>query len=412
MVVQSSPHCIPNRFSESPIFNSAVVVSDYDVEFGFNSNWTNGQDSLKFNIHYPNKTIDLLDKRPLVVLIHGGAFNHGSKNDYDDYCKQLAERGFVAATIDYRMGWDTVSAAYCAGNSLSLYNAMYRAVQDAKAAIRFILDKSAFYEIDEDYVFVGGSEAGAITALQVAFLEDSEVLSMYPTSVTMMGGIDVGTNPIVKSFDIKGVLNWGGAVMDTAMMDASESVQVLSMHGEANNVVPIEMGSFFNCSATQSFPELFGPKLIGPRMDHEGLCHLGNYKTNGIKDVFVNQYYQYTLDKSTCFMKEVLCGHCNQGEEWDVQSVSCRSLSSLNVKYLECLNKVLVYPSPSADILNIEINTPGASLRIFSVLGQIMLEQDLQVGINKLDVAALGHGLYLVEIELNGEHVVRKVMVE
>lgn len=412
ILAQSNPYCLSNRFSESPIFNNSVVVSDYDLEFGFSNNWLSGQDSLKLNIHYPNKTIDPLAKRPLVVLIHGGLFNQGSKAEFDNYCIQLAERGFVAATIDYRLGWDTVNATYCQGNVLTLYNAMYRAVQDAKAAIRFILDSAPFYRIDEDYVFVGGREAGAITALQVAFLEDSEVLSMYPSSVTIMGGIDVGTNPIMKSFKIKGVLNWDGAVMDSTMMDKADGAQVLSLHGEFNNIIPLDIASFFNCSSAQGFPNLFGPSVMKKRMDNNDLCHLGNYKTSGAKDVFLNQHYQYSLNKSVCFMKQVLCSNCNKGEEWDEQIVACRDVNPLNINNLSILNKISVFPNPAVDLLNIQLNTPGVNLRIYSILGQQMFEQGLHVGNNKLNIAALNAGLYLVEMELNGERILRKVLVE
>ena len=40
---------------------------------------------------------------PAVVLIHGGGWRSGDKRDYADQCRELASRGFVAATINYRL---------------------------------------------------------------------------------------------------------------------------------------------------------------------------------------------------------------------------------------------------------------------------------------------------------------------
>ena len=51
---------------------------------------------------------DTEKKRAAVIVSHGGAFVAGAKDDTDQqtvtYCDSLAARGFVAASIEYRMG--------------------------------------------------------------------------------------------------------------------------------------------------------------------------------------------------------------------------------------------------------------------------------------------------------------------
>src|SRR4029453_8127158 len=40
---------------------------------------------------------------PAVVCIHGGGFRRGSRDSYLPLCIKLAQRGYVAATISYRL---------------------------------------------------------------------------------------------------------------------------------------------------------------------------------------------------------------------------------------------------------------------------------------------------------------------
>ena len=45
-------------------------------------------------------------KRPAMVMIHGGGFKSGNRNDKKgiiDWCHQLAMRGYVTVSIDYRL---------------------------------------------------------------------------------------------------------------------------------------------------------------------------------------------------------------------------------------------------------------------------------------------------------------------
>ena len=45
---------------------------------------------------------DTLEKHPLVMLVHGGAFCFGSKDDRSitQWCQHLASLGYVTASID------------------------------------------------------------------------------------------------------------------------------------------------------------------------------------------------------------------------------------------------------------------------------------------------------------------------
>ena len=76
---------------------------------------------------------DTLKYRPLLIFIHGGGFQNNSKTgSYSSLiCNGLAKRGYVTTSIDYRLGLGKSKS------DTSYYEALYRAIQDAKAAVRF-----------------------------------------------------------------------------------------------------------------------------------------------------------------------------------------------------------------------------------------------------------------------------------
>jgi acetyl esterase/lipase len=44
-------------------------------------------------------------KRPFILMIHGGGLRGGCRKNLSDECIEFAKRGYIAATIDYRLGW-------------------------------------------------------------------------------------------------------------------------------------------------------------------------------------------------------------------------------------------------------------------------------------------------------------------
>jgi len=82
---------------------------------------------------------------PVVLCIHGGGFRAGKRESYDGMCVKLAERGYVAATITYRLA------------------PQYRfpaAVHDTKAAVRWLRANAKSYKVDPDKIGVTGGSAG------------------------------------------------------------------------------------------------------------------------------------------------------------------------------------------------------------------------------------------------------------
>jgi acetyl esterase/lipase len=90
---------------------------------------------------------------PAVVCIHGGGFRAGKRDSWDKMCQQLAARGYVAVTITYRLAPDHQFPA---------------AVEDSKAAVRWVRANAAKYHVDPNRIGALGDSAGAHLALFLA----------------------------------------------------------------------------------------------------------------------------------------------------------------------------------------------------------------------------------------------------
>ena len=88
---------------------------------------------------------------------------------------------------------------------------MYRAHQDAHAAIRYIVDNSSTYKIDTNWIFVGGTSAGANTANNLVYTHQSDYEMIYPSISSLLGDLNTSTNTqqilfLLRVFSIIGVL--------------------------------------------------------------------------------------------------------------------------------------------------------------------------------------------------------------
>jgi len=84
-------------------------------------------------------------KLPAVLCIHGGGFRAGGRGDYNDLCKKLAGRGYVAASVAYRLAPKYQFPA---------------AIYDVKAAVRWLRANAEKYQIDSPRIASLGGSAG------------------------------------------------------------------------------------------------------------------------------------------------------------------------------------------------------------------------------------------------------------
>lgn len=89
--------------------------------------------------------------KPGIVFVHGGGWRAGYRTNFTPMAIDMAERGYVAATISYRL---SPEAQYPA------------AIHDVKAAVRWLRNNAKKYGVNPDQIAViGGSAGGQIASL-------------------------------------------------------------------------------------------------------------------------------------------------------------------------------------------------------------------------------------------------------
>lgn len=97
---------------------------------------------------------------PAILFIHGGAWKTGKRGDMKYYCIKFAEKGYVTATVTYRL---TQEAPFPA------------AVEDVKCAVRWLRANAAAYQVDPDRIAVSGNSAGGHLAMMIGYSDDSSL---------------------------------------------------------------------------------------------------------------------------------------------------------------------------------------------------------------------------------------------
>src|SRR5690606_32194787 len=112
------------------------------------------------------------------------------------FCDSFAHKGYVTATIDYRIGMAaSISSIFGIPTGIKLenkntYRAVYRAVQDSRAAVRFLKYSAQDFGIDTSKVFLVGSSAGAIAVLQHLYWDKNTELSPDVFGAPSLGELD------------------------------------------------------------------------------------------------------------------------------------------------------------------------------------------------------------------------------
>lgn len=209
---------------------------------------------LDMDIYLPKN--DTLDKRPLLMLIHGGAFFIGDKATvpYQKWCTHFASLGYVCASINYRMGFRPSSKA--------IQRTAYQATQDAHAAMRYLMAKKDIYRIDPENLFVGGASAGSITAINLAYMRnENRPEATYSSFMTEdLGDIENSGNDYSEDFKIKAIANMWGSVFDLEILENSNA-SIISFHGDEDVVLPYRFGYPF--SALGEFQKVFFDEMYG-----------------------------------------------------------------------------------------------------------------------------------------------------
>lgn len=123
--------------------------------------------ALFLDIYEPDTT-ETSWKRPITIAIHGGGFLFGDKSEMTSLCREFASRGYLCASINYRLVPDDPP-----GEAKDQYTrAVMAAVADADRATHWLEANAPRFHADTSRMCIGGSSAGAVTSMLLAYNPD------------------------------------------------------------------------------------------------------------------------------------------------------------------------------------------------------------------------------------------------
>ena len=247
--------------------------------------------SLEMDIYTPPADDDVTE-RPLIIFIHTGnflpaLFNGGITGDKIDsagvnLCRQWARRGFVAASINYRLGWNPTSTDPDVRRG-SLLQAVYRALHDTQSAVRFFRASAVDgnpYGIDPDKIVLFGQGSGGYVAQAYITLNDYiEEIANLPKFIgvdgpyvleSVDGDIDGGPgatrlpDPRQEagiSKEVNMAANAGGALADISWLDPGEAPMV-SIHCVRDPFAPFDDGTVVVPTTNENVVDVSGANVF------------------------------------------------------------------------------------------------------------------------------------------------------
>ncbi len=441
-------------------FPQYTVRSQSNIKYGTVTNFAGKQEDLFLDLYKP--VGDKNCKRPLMVFVHGGAFIGGDKADASivALCKELTKYGFNVASVNYRLKGHVATnftpAASCSANIVSpclqsldtaeVYRGIYRGMQDVKGAIRFLKGRTAQDSTDNNVVFVGGESAGSILALAAAYIDkasekpafcgalpdagapDSDLVSCLPAGYTLtrpdLGDVEGTLNLNGQNSKVLGCADFFGAVWADVFNGPNDPA--LYMYHQTNDVV-VDCGtkqgmySLFNlcltnfgCPKLGAAPIIMGTCTIADMLKAKGAnapIVFNDIISAGAPNCFANPTGHSTVNvplritNVTKFFAPIIKAAGNTG------SAACIVANDDLT-----LNNLQLFPNPSDGQVNVFFGKTllnNTSIQVFNSQGQLSLNVSLEVATDKitLDCSTLTQGVYLVQINGNGERGVQRLVI-
>lgn len=213
-----------------------TVTETKDIEYG-----RVGGKALLLDMYLPKN----LDKpAPALMFIHGGGWKKGSRADYRYYTIRMAEAGYAAFTISYRLSGEATFPA---------------ALEDCKCAVRWIRANAAKHNVDPGRIAVIGGSGGAHLAMLAGYTDAPElegkggnegISSRVHAVVNFYGPSDLTTERAREFGDVIAFLGKPYAEDSKLYELASPMFHVkpglpptLIIHGTIDELVPIDQSA-------------------------------------------------------------------------------------------------------------------------------------------------------------------------
>ena len=367
-------------------------------------------DTMLLDIYQP--TGDTACLRHLIIWVHGGAFFQGSKNDGDMtlLCHRFAQRGYVAASINYRLAPSLLDLY----DSTQIFKFAMQAFSDLKASIRhFYKDASNgnHWNIDTTSIFIGGSSAGGIAADFVATLDSlGQLATVFQPVATSNGGIDGNSGNDGYSANIIGVASLAGAVNTTDWIGPSDP-PIVMCQGTADGTIPYECGQALQQYTFGLIPTIIdfcGSGAMAPALATAGVNYsLLSFPGSGHVPWDTNATIMNRTDSAVAaFFYQIKCtqtaGHCNE---------------PTGIKYITSTTQLNIFPNPATDHIQITVMDENelSLATLYDYTGREISQISISGKDASISVAGVSSGLYMLQINMKDQNIIpitRKIQIE
>ena len=195
---------------------------------------------------------NVTDSTICVVYVFGGGFKEGERNNEFgiNYCRHLAQEGFMAAAIDYRLGMKEAKNVGIL-NYEPVETAIHMATEDVISALAYLVGNADVLKVNPEWIVLVGSSAGAISVLQ--------------TDYVLCNGF-LNSDLLPSDFRLAGVASYSGAIFShEGLLKYRNHAPAPTMffHGTADKLVNYGQMRFFSLG-------FFGSSKIVPRFEKFG----------------------------------------------------------------------------------------------------------------------------------------------
>jgi acetyl esterase/lipase len=386
--------CGNGRYVHS-IFGNVMLGTNVQYTQNAGQNFDGTTEQERMDIWGPAN--DNCNERPLIIWVHGGGFAQQDKTapDMVAMCDSFSRHGFVCATIDYRDDYwgpygpvNDYSQNPTPYDNLEFSRADYRAMQDAKCAVRYFKANASLYGIDTNFIFMGGTSAGAWTSLMVAYLnKTSEKLpaaypqsSIYQYARPDLGSIEGNGGWSTYSSKVRAIIDCWGAIPDTSLIDGPSDPAAIIFHEYGDPVVNYYYGPPFQ-GQFQNFDSYWGTEYVNMQMNAVNVDHR-TFSING------NQHSLYPYR-----------GLVTSEVSGFLDSIICTSISTHTMENTASLNSLTLFPNPAKSIVNVKLFVRSKyEIILYDVNGREVRKEWVAGDELTIDISGMEAGIYLLKV--------------
>lgn len=218
--------------------------------------YANTSESQKMDIYLP-ENIDESEPVPVVVYVHGGGFMMGDKTTgVISSVLEGLEKGYAVVSVNYRMSGEAAFPA---------------AIQDVKAAIRYLRANASEYNLDTENFAIWGESAGGNIASMIGTTGDDKTYD------------DASLGNADQSSAVQAVVDWFGPLQFTEMDNQFAALGLTPKMGQTNSATSPEskyIGADISQEENKSLAEKANPMNYITKNDPAFLIQHGTADTN------------------------------------------------------------------------------------------------------------------------------------